>query len=177
MAKGFRIITAVLTVSFLASLLCYCFLRTPILLTLTITSGVFTYHFAMRLAVGLIINAVFHNDIRYELKWFRPHRFEKKLYSFLKVKRWKEHIPTYMPEAFSVERGLIYIAKATCQAELVHEIIIALSFAPMLLAIPFGDFFVFASTSLAAALVDTVFVIIQRYNRPRLVKIISKTKK
>ena len=82
-----------------------------------------------------------------------------------------------MPEAFSVERGLIYIAKATCQAELVHEIIIALSFAPMLLAIPFGDFFVFASTSLAAALVDTVFVIIQRYNRPRLVKIISKTKK
>ncbi len=177
MAKKFKIITAALVALFLASLLCYSFLKANVLLTLTITSGVFTYHFVMRLIVGLIINAIFHNNISYECKWFRERGFEKRLYCFLKVKKWKKHIPTYLPETFSTDRKLTYIAKATCQAEVVHEVIAILSFAPMLLAIPFGDFWVFASTSLVSALIDTTFVIVQRYNRPRLLKITAKNKK
>jgi hypothetical protein len=49
-----------------------------------------------------------------------------------------------------------------------------LSFLPLLAAIPFGAFPAFLITSLAAACFDTVFVIMQRFNRPRLIKLIQK---
>ncbi len=174
MAKRFKFITAVLTVLFPILLFCYIAFETRLLLTLAITSGTFAYHFIMRLIVGLIIDKIFHNNISYDKKWFKEHRFEKKLYSVLKVKKWKEHIPTYQPETFSADKGLSFIAKATCQAELVHEIIVALSFMPVLLTIFFGDFWVFFLTSFFSALFDMIFVIVQRFNRPRLIKIIEK---
>ena len=66
------------------------------------------------------------------------------------------------------------IAQAMCQAELVHEIIIVLSFIPLFAAIPFGAFPVFLVTSLLSAAYDLSFVIMQRYNRPRVVKLINK---
>ena len=59
-----------------------------------------------------------------------------------------------------------------CGAEVVHEIIMVLSFIPLLFAIPFGVFPVFFITSVIASLVDFVFVIVQRYNRPRIIKLI-----
>ena len=143
--------------------------RMTVLLNFSLTAG-----FTIRFDVIVSGYSIFHNDISYEIKWFKEHRFEKKLYSVLKVKKWEEHIPTYLPEVFSVEKELSDIAKATCQAELVHEIIVGLSFAPILFTFLFGDFWVFFLSSLGAALIDTVFVIVQRYTRPRLIKIIEK---
>ena len=64
------------------------------------------------------------------------------------------------------------IAQAMCQAELVHEVIIILSFLPILAAIPFGALFVFVFTSILSAGYDAMFVMMQRYNRPRIVKMI-----
>ena len=87
-------------------------------------------------------------------------------------------MPTYQPELFSPkEHTWDEIAQAMCQAELVHEIIIVLSFVPILAAIPFGALFVFVITSVLAACYDAMFVIMQRYNRPRILKLIKKTEK
>ena len=61
-----------------------------------------------------------------------------------------------------------------CQAEIVHEIIVILSFVPLLFTIPFGAFPVFLLTSAGSALLDTVFVIIQCCNRPRIMKLARK---
>lgn len=58
-----------------------------------------------------------------------------------------------------------------CQAELVHETIVVLSFVPIIPSVlVFGDLPVFIITSLAAAIIDVTFVIIQRYNRPRIIR-------
>lgn len=85
-------------------------------------------------------------------------------------------MPTFVPELFDTKKhSLDEIAQAMCQAELVHETIIILSFAPILLTIWFGDFWIFLITSVLAALFDLCFVIMQRYNRPRIVKLIKKT--
>lgn len=51
-----------------------------------------------------------------------------------------------------------------------HRIIMVLSFVPLLFIIPFGEPAVFAITSVAACLIDCTFVIIQRYNRPRVLR-------
>lgn len=63
------------------------------------------------------------------------------------------------------------IAQAMCQAELVHETNMVLSFLPMIAVKWFGSFGVFLITSVCGAAFDLVFVIIQRYNRPRVVKL------
>ena len=64
-----------------------------------------------------------------------------------------------------------------CQAEIVHEVIVVLSFLPLLAAIPFGAFPVFLITSLLAAMYDLTFVIMQRYNRPRILKYLQLSQK
>ena len=86
-------------------------------------------------------------------------------------------MPSYDPELFSPRKhSWSEIAQAMCQAELVHSTIIPLSFLPLLAAIPWGDFPVFFITSLLAACYDALFVIMQRYNRPRILRLIEKEK-
>ncbi|MBQ0052378.1 MAG: hypothetical protein KBT11_10015 [Treponema sp.] len=108
---------------------------------------------------------------------FRIHRFELKLFNKLGVKRWKNKAITARPEFFDVSKvPMEDLLLNMVKAELIHEIIIALSFIPLLFIIPFGVPAVFAATSIFGALVDLKYVIIQRYNRPRVIRIISRTK-
>lgn len=177
MRKKFIFLTVLSSFLFAVLLIANVIFNKSFLLSLTITMGVFAYHFVMRLAVGLIIDKIFNNNISYNKKWFKPIKFEEKIYRFLRVKRWKKYIPSYNPATFSLNNTYSQIASATCQAELVHEIIILLSFLPILLAIWFGELAVFVITSVLAALIDLIFVILQRYNRPRILKIKLKTEK
>lgn len=129
------------------------------------------YHFAMRLAVGRVVPNRFDHSSR----WFQPKPFEEKLYKVLKVKRWKAHMPTYEPRLFSLtENGPQQILANMCQAEVVHEIIILCSFLPLLFAIFWGTLPVFLITSILAAGVDALFVMLQRYNRPRVLRLLQK---
>lgn len=63
------------------------------------------------------------------------------------------------------------IAQTMCQSELVHETNIVFSFIPVIASRWFGSFYVFLTTSLCGAIFDLLFVIMQRYNRPRVIKI------
>ena len=130
----------------------------------------------MRLLVGGFFHAVLKNKVDYHKKWFRVGKREHRLYRLLKVKKWKKFIPTYDPEAF--DSGLHSweeIAGAMCQSEWVHETIAVLSFLPILASFWFGATRVFLGTSLFAAAVDVTFVILQRYNRPRVLKMINRS--
>lgn len=55
-----------------------------------------------------------------------------------------------------------------CQAELVHETIVVLSFLPIAGGIRFGAYPVFIITTVLAAGYDLLFVMMQRYNRQRV---------
>lgn len=129
------------------------------------------YHFTMRLIVGAFVP----NHFDFRSRWFQPKAFEDRLYKALKVKRWKDHMPTYDPRLFSMkENTLEQIVANMCQAEVVHEVIILCSFLPLLFTLFWGAFPVFCITSILAAGVDTLFVIMQRYNRPRIVRLLQK---
>ena len=84
-------------------------------------------------------------------------------------------MPTFDPDSFDLKKHTFgEIVRATCIAEITHEIIMPLSFLP-LLAIPrYGAAPVFVITSILAAAFDGVFVIMQRCNRPRLVRLQKK---
>lgn len=150
-------------------------LKADIFFSLAITCGTIAYHFAMRLLVGSIVNGIMHNKADYNKAWYQLKPFEAKLYDKLKVKQWKKHMPTYDPSLFDIKKHTFdEIAQAMCQAEIVHETIALLSFLPLLTVPVFGSFGVFLITSLLSACLDTMFAIMQRYNRPRIIKMIKK---
>jgi hypothetical protein len=139
-------------------------------LAAAISCGTTCYHFAMRLLVGHLVPPVKGTS-----PWFRPRRWEAPLYRFLGVKNWKRRLPTYDPGQFSLKENTAQqVVRNMCGAEVVHEIIILCSFLPLLTVPFFGEFWVFLITSLLSALFDSLFVMAQRYNRPRLERIAQK---
>ena len=150
---------------------------TAILESLAITFGTIFYHFAMRLLVGAIVPALVGMEAETGF-WFRQKRFEEKLYGMLRVKQWKKYLPTYAPESFDLRKhSLEEVIHTCCCSEAVHEWIMLLSFLPVLTIPVFGAPWVFWITSELAALFDGCFVILQRYNRPRLIRILDKERK
>lgn len=142
-----------------------------ICLSLTITFGTFLFHCVMRYIVGYLSPHCF----KYNQKYFSEKSFEKRLYKALKVKKWKKYMPSYNADSYQVGKNanLEDIANTTCRNEAIHTVIAVLSYIPLLFTIWFGAFWVFLITSIIASTVDFTFVLMQRYNRPRLVKIIK----
>jgi len=152
-------------------------LKFDIFFSMAITFGTIAYHFVMRILVGGIVDTIMHNKADYNKAWYQLKPFEVKLYDKLKVKRWKKRMPTYEPSLFDIKKHTFEeIAEAMCQAEIVHEVIILLSFLPLVFSLWFDSFWVFFVTSLLSACFDLLFVIMQRYNRPRLLRIIDRKK-
>lgn len=82
---------------------------------------------------------------------------------------------TAKPYKFDIyKRSLTDILKSMMIAEKVHIICILISYLPLLLIVPYGSPLAFILTSFFASLIDLVYVVIQRYNIPRVLKIISK---
>lgn len=163
---------AVLTTAFsVCFAVLYKVYSTKIFLTLAITFGVTAYHFVMRLTVGMLFNRFMGNRADYNSPWYRLRPWENKLYKALNVKQWKKYLPTYDPSLFDpLLHSWDEIAQAMCQAELVHEMIFALSFLPIVATIWFGSPATFIITSVLAAALDLSFAVMQRYNRPRVIK-------
>ncbi len=157
----------------LALALLYRFRSRDWILSAAISTSTTFYHFAMRLLVGSIVPNLIKHPRKY--KWFQPKGFESKLYAILKVKCWKDRMPTYNPASFSLQHhSLDQILHNCCVSEAVHEVIVIFSFVPLLFSLCWGAFPVFLITSVLAAAFDCSFAIIQRYNRPRLVRILKK---
>lgn len=178
MAKGMKIVAWISILLTAIFVIIYRLKPLGIFLTIAITMGTVAYHFWMRLLVGGLYNLILNNKVDYNRAWFRVGMVEQRLYKALKVKQWKKFLPTYDPNIFDKgQHSWSEIAGAMCQSELVHETIVLLSFLPISFSFWFGSALVFALTSLLSALFDLMFVIIQRYNRPRVLKIIYAASK
>lgn len=160
--------TAILACAYAATL-------SPLLFTLAITFGVTSYHFVMRFAVAAAVNAIMHNRADYTKSHYQVGPREMTLYHHLHVKHWKNRMPTYSPERFDPRRhSWDEIAQTMCQSEVVHEVIVVLSFLPIVMTPWLGSWSAFIITSIVAAGIDTTFVIMQRYNRARIVKMLKR---
>ena len=144
-------------------------------LPLVITFGTTAYHVVMRQLVALAFHMVMGNRADYRKRWYQVSKREMTLYDKLRVKKWKRGMPTYDPTQFDPRRHTWEeIAQAMCQAELVHETIAALSFLPIAAGARFGAYPVFIVTSVLAALFDMMLVMMQRYNRQRVMRLLER---
>ncbi len=136
-----------------------------------ITFMTIAYHLIIRLVIGTLVDAVCDNRIDSSRSWFEDSDSERAFYRLIGVRKWKNKLPTFDEGLFSLKKhSLEDIIGASCQAEIVHELNIAASLPAILFAIPFGSLWVFVLTSVGGAVFDLLFVIIQRYNRPRLIR-------
>lgn len=156
----------------------YSELKDNMYFTATVTFLTFAYHFSMRILMGIIITVIFRKrDFPSYWKSLVPSEKEQILYKKWNVKAWKKYAITANPSQFALHSlSLKEILHNMKQAELVHICIVICSFIPLIFAIPFGALPVFAVTSIVAACIDLKYIIIQRYNIPRVIKLVEVAK-
>ena len=169
----------VIIVTLITSILCFTLYygdihKSGVILWTGITAFTIMYHFWVRIIMGNV-SKIFKKRINYKQWWFKERKFEKKLYKFLRVKDWKGKSLTYNPGDFSLkENSLEKIANTMAKSEVDHWINEVISLSTILFAIPWGELWIFAITAAFAMIFDSQFIIIQRYNRPRVVKILER---
>ena len=136
-----------------------------VFLTLAITFATISYHFIMRLIVGGIVNSTMHNHADLSRPWFRQRDWERKLYRLLRVKKWKGRVPAYRPDFFDLSRHT--------PDEIAQAIILPLSFLPIFASIWVGALPAFVITSVISAGLELVFIVTQRFNRPRIIRMLA----
>lgn len=142
--------------------------------SITITAAAASYHFVMRLLIGGICNVFFPKEVNFENWWFREKPGERTFYKAIQIKKWKSMVPTYREKEFDFFRlSLNSLCRNMCKAEICHEVIILFSFLPLCFSWTLGGFWAFLITSFLAALADVLPVLLQRYNRFRMLRLMK----
>ncbi len=180
--KVFYIVLAVSALLTGLSALLYVQIGGGALEAIFVTFATTLYHFAMRLAVGFSVRGLFPKKIDHGNAWFREHRWEKKLYKRLRVRRWARKIPTFNPEEFDPRlHDTAALVRQTCLSEMVHEVIVAAGFLSVPFCFffddPFSNLWPFLITAILAGAYDMRFVILQRYHRPMLLRHMERTER
>lgn len=139
---------------------------------------VIVYHFWGRIIMGNV-SKLFRKNINYKQWWFKEHRFEKGLYKLLRVKKWKDKAFTYNPGDFDLNnKSLDEIANIMAKSEVDHWINELISVCSILFALIWPNFLIALIVSAICAMIfDSQFIIIQRYNRPRILKALEHKKR
>jgi hypothetical protein len=137
-----------------------------------ITTFTILYRFGGRILLGKL---TLHMPLDHKHFWFREKCFERKLYKLLCVRKWKEKVLTYDPAAFSVQNHTLEeIATTMTKSETDHWINQLISLSTLLFAIPWGVFWIFFTTAILSMLFDAQFIIVQRYNRPIVLRLMER---
>ena len=148
--------------------------KTETILWIGIIAFTIMYHFWVRIIMGNV-SKLFKKHINYKQWWFKEKGFEKGLYKLLRVKEWKDKALTYNPESFSLkEHSLEEITNTMVKSEVDHWINEVISLSTLFFIIPWGRTWAFVISAIAAMIFDSQFIIIQRYNRPRILKVIER---
>jgi len=172
----------VIAITFITSIICFTLYyknihRNTVILWIGIVAFTIMYHLWVRIIMGNV-SKLFKKHINYNKKWFKERKFEKGLYKLLRVKEWKGKALTYNPELYSLkDNSLEDIANTMCKSEVDHWINELISLSTLLFAIPWGNFGAFLITAIAAMIFDGQFIVIQRYNRPRVLNGIERRNK
>lgn len=140
-----------------------------------IVIGMIAVHFVIMHMAAPIAFFAFGRRFNYNSFWFKPKKFEKPLYEFLRVKRWKTHVAAYNQNEYSIEMyGTYGVIMNMCYAEVVHELIFVMSYLPILFGIYISNYLLLFALCCLFSCSHLIFIIIQRYNRPRVVKLYEK---
>ena len=146
-----------------------------------ITLFMFAYHADIRILIGIVTNNLFKNKINIDKKCYKISTGEFTVLNKLGVKKWKSKFITMFKSQFEVAgfADIEGVLRNNINAEITHH----LCFVFGLLAVLFGwmisaeELWLYVITSVVASLaLDLPPILIQRYNRYRLLKIKNSLK-
>ena len=171
---------SIIALTLITSIICFYLFYSEIyeknwILIVGVVAFTIMYHFWVRIIMGNV-SKLFKKHINYRNCWFKERKFEKKLYNFLRVKEWKGKALTYNPEQFSLkDNSLETIANTMAKSEVDHWINEAISVSTIFFGFIWKQLWLaFLVSAVVAMIFDSQFIIIQRYNRPRVIKILEK---
>ena len=137
-----------------------------------IVSFMILYHFGLRIYFGKLTNKL---KINYNHPWYKTRKFEEPLYKLLHVRKWKEKVLTFEPDKYDFENvTLEQLATTMSKSELDHWINELISILSMFFAFIWGCAPAFVISAVAAMLFDAQFIVVQRFNRPIVIRLINK---
>ncbi len=140
-----------------------------------IVSFMILYHFGSRIFMGNVTKLW---NIDYRHGFFKQRAFEKKLYKLLGIRKWKDKVLTFDPESFDFKnRTLEQLATTMAKSETDHWINEIISVISIFFTFIFGCFPAFFISAIAAMIFDAQFIIVQRYNRPIVIKLMKLREK
>ena len=149
--------------------------KSGIVLWAGIVSFMILYHFGLRIFFGNVTNKF---KINYSHPWYKPRKFEEGLYKLLLVRKWKEKVLTFEPDKYDFENvTLEELATTMSKSELDHWINELLSIFSMLFTFVWGCAPAFVISAVAAMLFDAQFIVVQRFNRPIVIRLINRTER
>ena len=135
-------------------------------------------HFVVMFVSAPIVRDVFKKKINPDSRWFREKKFESQLYKKLRVRKWKRLLPTYSETQYSTKKSALEdTIISMCHSEIVHEAVAAASYLPVLFGICIGECGFFILTSVVFSFLHLPFIIAQRYNRPRVIRLYKNIRK
>ena len=139
-----------------------------------IVSFMILYHFGLRILFGELTKKF---KINYNHFWFKQRKFEKPLYKLLRVRKWKDKVLTFDPESFNFkQRTLEQLATTMAKSELDHWINEIISIISIFFTFIWGCAPAFLISAFAAMLFDAQFIVVQRYNRPIVLRLNERRK-
>ena len=145
--------------------------KSDVVLWIGIVSFMILYHFGLRILMGKITNSF---KIDYSHPWYKPQKFEESLYKLLRVRRWKEKVLTFEPDKYDYENvTLEELATTMSKSELDHWINELISLVSILFIFVWGCAPAFVISAALAMLFDAQFIVVQRYNRPIVIRLMN----
>ncbi len=146
--------------------------KSGIVLWAGIVSFMILYHFGLRIFFGNVTNKF---KINYSHPWYKPHKFEDGLYKLLMVRKWKEKVLTFEPDKYDFENvTLEELATTMSKSELDHWINELISIFSMFFVFVWGCPPAFVISAVAAMIFDAQFIVVQRFNRPIVIRLMNK---
>lgn len=169
----YSVITMTVIISAVCFTLCYSGIyENSVILWTGIVSFMILYHFGLRIHMG---NVTKKWKITYNHPFFRTRGFEKKLYKLLKVRRWKDKVLTFEPEMYDFQnRTLEQLAATMAKSETDHWINEIISVISIFFTFLWGCPAAFLISAIAAMIFDAQFIIVQRYNRPIVLRLLKR---
>jgi len=133
------------------------------------------YHFGLRLFMGEVTKRF---NISYKHPWFKERAFEKKLYNWLRVRKWKDKVLTFDTAAYDFKnRTPEQLATTMAKSETDHWINEIVSLTSILFFLVFGNLPALIISAVAAMLFDAQFIVVQRFNRPIALRLMNRLNK
>ncbi|NJP40561.1 hypothetical protein HCH52_05795 [Oscillospiraceae bacterium HV4-5-C5C] len=141
------------------------------------------YLFSIGLLSNLLGDFIPRDRMNYQKKCYQSRPWEKggKIYDHLSIRKWKDKVPDMskirskmLPKKLSENRtsqSLDRLIRETCVAETVHKALILLGLGCILIWRGKGGVLL----SFLWALGNCLYIMIQRYNRPRLIRLLVQS--